>query len=600
MSKILEPLRLSGFFQDNLGTINQKDTMTEPNHHSTPKRWTISPLIPAHISRELSEHSPFLRQLLFNRGITTAESARAYLGADSPTDTNPFALKDMDKAVALIHNALESNQNVAIYGDYDTDGVTSSALLYELFDQLGHTPRVYIPNRFDEGYGLNLEAIQQLASEGIDLIITVDCGIRALEEVALAKQLGMKVIVTDHHLPGKDLPAADAVIDPHQAGDPYPYKMLAGVGMAYKIAKAYLLTYPDPNIDVRQWLDLVSIGTVVDIAPLDGENRALVKAGMQAMRSTHRQGLYSLIQTSGIKIDQLNAGHLGFGIGPRLNAAGRMDSALAAFELLTTKDLFRAGALAQQLDNYNSQRKDIMHAIQDRVVAEANAADPNTPIIISVSEDYEEGVVGLAAGRVTEGFYKPAIVGRIEDGMVKASCRTIPEFNIVEALDQCADLLDHYGGHAMAAGLSLAVGQLHTFTERITQIARERLAGMELAPELSIDYDISLDRLKPEHIPGILSDIAQLEPTGTNNPDALFCSRNCRVAKAYAVGDGRHLKLTLGSGLHQFDAIAFNQGHWMQDMPAYVDIAYAFEINSYQGRQSLQLNVKDIKASEQS
>lgn len=574
--------------------------MTESNHHSTPKRWTISPLIPAHISRELSEHSPFLRQLLFNRGITTAESARAYLGADSPTDTNPFALKDMDKAVALIHNALESNQNVAIYGDYDTDGVTSSALLYELFDQLGHTPRVYIPNRFDEGYGLNLEAIQQLASEGIDLIITVDCGIRALEEVALAKQLGMKVIVTDHHLPGKDLPAADAVIDPHQAGDPYPYKMLAGVGMAYKIAKAYLLTYPDPNIDFHQWLDLVSIGTVVDIAPLDGENRALVKAGMQAMRSTHRQGLYSLIQTSGIKIEQLNAGHLGFGIGPRLNAAGRMDSALAAFELLTTKDLFRAGALAQQLDNYNSQRKDIMHAIQDRVIAEANAADPNTPIIISVSEDYEEGVVGLAAGRVTEGFYKPAIVGRIEDGMVKASCRTIPEFNIVEALDQCADLLDHYGGHAMAAGLSLAVEQLQTFTERITKIAHERLAEMELAPELSIDYDISLDRLKPEHIPGILSDIAQLEPTGTNNPDALFCSRNCRVAKAYAVGDGRHLKLTLGSGLHQFDAIAFNQGHWMQDMPAYVDIAYAFEINSYQGRQSLQLNVKDIKASEQS
>lgn len=574
--------------------------MTESNHHSTQKRWNISPLIPTHISRELSEHSPFLRQLLFNRGITTAESARAYLGADSPTDTNPFALKDMDKAVALIHDALESDQNVAIYGDYDTDGVTSSALLYELFDQLGHTPRVYIPNRFDEGYGLNVEAIQQLASEDIDLIITVDCGIRALQEVALAKQLGMKVIVTDHHLPGKDLPAADAVIDPHQAGDPYPYKMLAGVGMAYKIAKAYLLTYPDPNIDFHQWLDLVSIGTVVDIAPLDGENRALVKAGMQAMRSTHRQGLYSLIQTSGIKIDQLNAGHLGFGIGPRLNAAGRMDSALAAFELLTTKDLFRAGALAQQLDNYNSQRKDIMHAIQDRVVAEANAADPNIPIIISVSEDYEEGVVGLAAGRVTEGFYKPAIVGRIEDGMVKASCRTIPEFNIVEALDQCADLLDHYGGHAIAAGFSLAVGQLHTFTERITQIARERLSGIELAPELSIDYDISLDRLKPEHIPGILSDIAQLEPTGTNNPDALFCSRNCRVAKAYAVGDGRHLKLSLGSGLHQFDAIAFNQGHWMQDMPAYVDIAYAFEINSYQGRQSLQLNVKDIKASEQS
>ena len=572
--------------------------MTESNNRPTPKRWTVSPLIPPHISRELSEHSAFLRQLLFNRGITTAESARAYLGAESPTNTDPFALKDMQKAVDLIHDAVEGDQNIAIYGDYDTDGVTSSALLFEFFDQLGHTPRVYIPNRFDEGYGLNVEAIQQLASEGIDLIITVDCGIRSQKEVALAKNLGMRVIVTDHHLPGADLPEANAVIDPHQAGDPYPYKMLAGVGMAYKIAKAYLTAYPDPNIDYRQWLDLVSIGTVVDIAPLDGENRALVKAGLLAMRSTRRQGLYSLIQTAGIKIEQLNAGNLGFGIGPRLNAAGRMDSALAAFELLTTKDLFRAGALAQQLDNYNSQRKDIMHIIQDRVVAEANAADPSTPIIISVAEDYEEGVVGLAAGRITEGFYKPAIVGRLENGMVKASCRTIPEFNIVEALDLCADLLDHYGGHAMAAGLSFEYDRMEAFKQRITQIARERLAGMELAPELSIDYEISLDRLKPEHIPGILSDIAQLEPTGTNNPDALFCSRNCKVARAYAVGDGRHLKMTVGSGMHQFDAIAFNQGYWMKNMPAFVDIAYAFEINTYQGRQSLQLNIKDIKASD--
>jgi single-stranded-DNA-specific exonuclease len=572
--------------------------MTENNNHLTPKRWKISPLVPPHISRELSEYTPFLRQLLFNRGITNAESARAYLGAESPTDTNPFSLKDMDKAVALIREALESNQNIAIYGDYDTDGVTSSALLYELFDQLGHTPRVYIPNRFDEGYGLNPDAIQQLASEGIDLIISVDCGIRAHEEVALAKQLGMKIVITDHHLPGKELPAADAVIDPHQPGDPYPYKMLAGVGLAYKVAKAYLMAFPDPAVDYRQWLDLVSIGTVVDIAPLNGENRALVKAGLQQMRQTHRQGLYSLIQTSGIKIDQLNAGHLGFGVGPRLNAAGRMDSALAAFELLTTKDLFRAGALAQQLDNYNSQRKEIMHAIQDRVVAEVNVSDPETPIIISIAEDYEEGVIGLAAGRVTEGFYKPAIVGRLENGMVKASCRTIPEFNIVEALDQCADLLDHYGGHAMAAGLSFEISKLEPFRERITQIACTSLSGMELAPELSIDYDINLDKLKPEHIPGILSDIAQLEPTGTHNPDALFCSRNCRVAKAYCVGDGRHLKLTLGTGMHQFDAIAFNQGQWIQDMPAYVDIAYAFEINSYQGRQSLQLNIRDIKKSD--
>ncbi len=572
--------------------------MTENNNHIIKKRWTVSPLIPAHISRELAEFSPFMRQLLFNRGIDTAEIARAYVSQDSPTNPDPFALKDMDKVVDMIHDALQENQKIAIYGDYDTDGVTSSALLYEFFTQIGSDARVYIPNRFDEGYGLNKEAIQQLAAEGVNLIITVDCGIRAIDEVALAKSLGMHVIVSDHHLPGKQVPEADAIIDPHQPGDPYPYKMLAGVGIAYKIALAYLKKYPQPQIDPRQWLDLVSIGTVVDIAPLDGENRALVKAGLQVLRSTQRQGLYSLIQTAGIKIEKINASHLGFGIGPRLNAAGRMDSALAAFELLTTQDLFRAGSLAQQLDNYNSQRKDIMHAIQEKVVTEASAADPDIPIVISFSEEYEEGVVGLAAGRVAESFYKPAIVGRLEDGMVKASCRTIPEFNIVEALELCDDLLDHYGGHAMAAGLGMAVDQIEAFTERIIKIARERLAGIDLAPELFIDYEISLDKLKPEHIPGILADIAQLEPTGSNNPDALFSSRNCKVTRAYAVGDGRHLKLTLGADFHQFDAIAFNQGHWMQNLPEYVDVAYTFEINDYQGRQSLQLNIKDIKVSE--
>ena len=571
--------------------------MTETNAH-TIKRWKIAPLIPRHINQELSAHSPFLRQLLFNRGIITAEAAQAYLSQESPTNPDPFQLKDMDKAVALIHEALQTEKKIAIYGDYDTDGVTSLAVLYEFFNQLGHTPRVYIPNRFDEGYGLNCDAIQQLHDEGIDLIITVDCGIRSNKEVALAKELGMQVIVSDHHLPGPTLPQADAVIDPHQPADPYPYKMLAGVALAYKIAKAYLQAYPQKGIDPAQWLDLVAIGTVVDVAPLDGENRALVKAGLKAMRNTHRQGLFSLIQASGIKIEQLNAGHLGFAIGPRLNAAGRMDSALAAFELLTTQDLFQAGMLAQTLDNYNQQRKDITHAIQEAVINEANALDADTPVVISVSADYEAGVVGLAAGRVAESFYKPAIIGRFEDGWIKASCRSIPEFNIVEALEQCSDLLDHYGGHAMAAGLTVQETLLGEFSERLNQIARDTLAGMELVPELAIDYEISLDRLKPERVPGILSDIAQLEPTGTHNPDALFCSRNCKVMRAWGVGDGRHLKLTLGADTHQFDAIAFNQGYWLADLPSHVDVAYAFEINSYQGRQSLQLNVRDIKASE--
>lgn len=572
-------------------------TMTESKTNSIPKRWRIAPLIPSHISRELNEHPPFLRQLLFNRGIVSAEQARAYLSDESPTDTNPLNLKDMPKAVALIHEAISNQQNIAIYGDYDADGVTSSSILYEFFSQLGSKPRVYIPNRFDEGYGLNNEAMEQLHTEGIALIITVDCGIRSIEQVALAKQLGMKVIVSDHHLPGKEVPDADAVIDPHQEGDFYPYKMLAGVGIAYKIVQAYLQTYPNPEIDPRQWLDLVSIGTVVDIAPLNGENRAMVKTGLNLMRKTQRQGLFSLIQASGLKMEKLNSGHLGFTIGPRLNAAGRMDSAYAAFELLTTRDLAHAGQLAQELDNLNSQRKEITHNIQDNVIRDVNQGDPNIPIIISVSDDYEEGVVGLAAGRVTEAFYKPAIIGRIEDGKIKASCRSIAEFNIVEALDECEDLLTNYGGHAAAAGLGLETANFEAFRERIIQIANEKLVGMELMPELLIDYEIDLSKIQPEHIPGILSDIACLEPTGTSNPDTVFCSRNCRVVNARPVSEGRHLKMTIAAGRNQFDAIAFNQGYWLENMPKQIDLAYAIEINEWNGRQTLQFNVKDLKAS---
>jgi single-stranded-DNA-specific exonuclease len=571
--------------------------MTDSTTPIKNKRWIVSPLIPSHISRELNEYSPFLRQLLFNRGIIDSASALAYLGESSPSDTNPFALKDMDKAIAIIHEAVSGKKKIAVFGDYDADGVTSSALLFEFFSQLGLPARVYIPNRFDEGYGLNNEAIRQLHAEGTELLITVDCGIRSVEEISLAKELGMSVIVSDHHLPGSVLPPAEAVIDPHQKDDRYPYKMLAGVGLAYKIAQAYLQTYPHPEIDLSQWLDLVSIGTVSDVADLDGENRAMVKAGLKAMHKTQRQGLFSLIQTVGLKIEQLNAGSIGFAIGPRLNAAGRIDSAQIAFELLTCQDLFQAGSLAQQLENINSQRKDITEAILDKAVEEAHAADPDTPIIISFSEDYAEGVVGLAAGRIAETFYKPAIIGHIKGDRLKASCRSIPEFNIVEALEACGDLLDKKGGHAAAAGLSLKRQNLDAFRERITQIARERLAGLDLTPELKIDYEIDLSRLQPEYIPSILADIAQLEPTGEANRDALFCSRNCRVSSARGLSDGRHLKFKISAGSHQFEAIAFKQGHLLENLPPMLDIVYAFEVNSWQGRESLQLNVKDIKAS---
>lgn len=569
---------------------------TKPNTPS-PKRWIISPLIPNSVKQELRDFSPLLRQLLYNRGIETSSEAESFLTYQTNFSANPLLLKDMPEAVRLIHEALQDGSMVAIYGDYDVDGVTASALLYEFFRSLGLTPRVYIPNRFDEGYGLNLDAMQQLAGEGIGLLITVDCGIRSVDEVREARARGMKVIVSDHHLPGSVLPPADAIINPRQPGDPYPYKHLAGVGLAYKIASAYLATYPTAGLDADHWLDLVAAGTVADLADLTGENRALVKRGLDEMHKVNRQGLFSLSQVAGVKLDRVTASNIGFILGPRLNAAGRLDTATAAFELLVSENLFEAAALAQQLDNQNAYRKELTQKIQEAAIAEALSSDPDKLIIFAASKEFNEGVVGLAASRVVEALYKPAIIGYQDDGFVKASCRSIKEFNITAALDQCSDLLIRYGGHSVAAGLTVANENLPALLERLNNLAVASIGNLELVPELWIDYEISLAKVRPEHIPGIMDDVARLEPTGQKNPDVLFCSRNLQVISSRVLGNGQHLKMNLRAGDSVYEAIAFRQGQWQTTLPSTIDIAYTFDKNEYQGRTTLQLNVRDLKPS---
>lgn len=565
------------------------------------KRWVVSPLIPPGVDSALEEFPSLLRQLLYNRGITDYKTARAFVDCAPGESTDPFLIKDMASAVEILRQALAGKELIAIYGDYDADGVTSSALLFELLSRLGNAPRVYIPSRFDEGYGLNRDAVEQLHREGITLLITVDCGIRSIDEIALAKSLGMRVILSDHHQPGSHLPLADAVINPRQAGDPYPYKHLAGVGLAYKIAEAYLQKYPQEGLRASDWLDLVALGTVADLAPINGENRALIRAGLDQMRETRRQGLYSLAQVSGIKLESVNSGNIGFGLAPRLNAAGRLDSAMAAFELLTSTDIFSAGMLAQQLDEQNAQRKDLTLRVQEQAIFLAMQTDPESPVIFAASPDFSEGVVGLAASRVVEQLYRPAIIGSQNEYNIVASCRSIPGFNITSALDACSDLLVRYGGHSMAAGLTVSLEKAPELVARLNALARETLKDMEMVPVLEIDREIRLEHMRPEFVPQVFEAVEKLEPTGSGNPEALFCSRNLRVASARAVGDGQHLKLGLQAGRNSYDAIAFKQGYWLQQLPERIDIAYAFEMNSYMGRNTLQLNVKDIQpAREQS
>ncbi len=564
-----------------------------------PRRWRVQHVIPNDISQELSDFSPLLRQMLYNRGYEDRESAAAFIEGRVTFDRDPFLIKGMDVAIERLHRAVVSGEKVAVYGDYDVDGVTSTALMVEFLTGLGVEVRPYIPDRFDEGYGLNDEAMRKLAGEGVGLVITVDCGVRAVGEVGLANELGMDVIVSDHHHPGAELPPAVAVIDPKQADDIYPEKYLAGVGLAYKLAQAYLAKYPVAGLDAEDWVDLVALGTVVDLAPLKGENRMLVRQGLAKIRKSPRQGLYSLAQVARVDISKCDAGNLGFQLGPRLNAAGRLESARIAFELLVTKSPFEAGQLAQQLDTVNSERQDMTTEIRELAAERVLSEDPDAMLFFAADPRFNEGVVGLAASRLVESYYRPSIVAHMGEEFTVASCRSIPEFHITQALDQCADLLVRHGGHAAAAGFTVRNEDLEALLEKMRAIVAAQLGEMELLPELIIDREIKLENLAPQYIPGILEDLHKLEPTGRENPEPIFVSRDLTVRSARTVGrEGSHLKLYLQAGNYSYDAIAFRQGYWLAEMPEKVDIAFRFEVNEFNGRSTLQLNVKEIKTTE--
>jgi len=560
------------------------------------KRWVIAPPITSQADEALAKFPPILRQIVFNRGMGTDAEARAFLKAEPNSNTDPFQLIGMAATVDRIRYALDHNEPIAIYGDYDVDGVTATALLVDALRALGADVRGYIPNRFDEGYGLNTDALDSLKADGIKLVITVDCGIRSPDEALHARTIGLDLVISDHHHPdGENLPPAFAVINPKQHGDPYPDKDLAGVGIAYKIAEALISTQQSAiSLQLDDLLDLVALGTVADLAPLVGENRVLVRRGLRQIRATKRQGLYSLAGVAEMKIDKVTAGNIGFILGPRLNASGRLESALASFELLTTTDFMRAGQLAQQLDVQNRQRQGLTRSMQEQAESIAMSEDPEAFLLFAAHEDFNPGVVGLAASRLTEIYYRPAIVAAKNAEETRGSCRSIPEFHITDALDQCKDLLVRHGGHAAAAGFTVKNENLPELVTRLKAIAKDQLGEKDLRHTLSADMEVLLSDLNFE----VLKHLNYLEPTGYGNPDATFVSRNVRVKFSRTVGsDGKHLKLTLederGSA---FDSIGFRMGHLKPTLPPRLDVLYRFESNEYNGRTSLQLNLKDVKA----
>jgi single-stranded-DNA-specific exonuclease len=565
-------------------------------------RWQVAPRISEKANQELAEFPQTLRQILYNRGFSTQKEAQDYINAQPPEGTDPFNLIGVSEAVDRIEHAIKNQEPIAVYGDFDADGVTATALLYQTLYGLGAHVRGYIPHRIDEGYGLNVDALNSLHNEGRRLVITVDCGIRALDEAEHAREIGLDLIITDHHTPGDVLPCAQAVINPKQPGDTYPVKDLAGVGVAYKLACALITRFrekgyeiPD-NLSDDHLLDLVALGTVADLAPLVDENRTFVRAGLNSLRRPQRQGLASLIAAAELDPQKIKASHIGFVLGPRLNAAGRLDSALVAYELLTTKDRYIAGKLAQELDSRNFERREITRQIQTQAEQIALADDPDVYLLFAAHPDFQPGIVGLAASRLTELYYRPAIVAHKGENQTRGSCRSIPkpEFHITKALDQCADLLVRYGGHAAAAGFTVHNDNLPALVERLQTIAEEKLAGEDLRPIIQADAEVFLVDLEPS----LLDHLDKMQPTGYGNPQAIFITRELNVKRSKAVGkDGAHLKMVVNDERFTYDAIAFNQGHWIDHIPPKVDLIYAFERNDFNTRFPYQLNVRDMKPS---
>ena len=566
-----------------------------------PKRWSIAPPIPEDVQEKLPGYHKLLQQLLYNRGVVDAEMAKAYVSIEGSL-YDPFLLKDMEIAVERLQKALQAGESITVYGDYDADGVTATAILMDFLRKMNAHVKSYTPDRFDEGYGLNKDAVREIAAGKTDLLITVDCGIRSVGEIELAVELGMDVILTDHHLPGDTLPPALAILDHKQDDDTYPEKVLCGAGIAYKLIEAYLSRYPQAELAARDWLDLVAVATVADIVPLVGENRALIKAGLQVIHEQKRIGLTALIRAAGQAPAGLKASHIAFGVGPRINAAGRIASAHNAIDLLLAQDSHSASLLAQQLDDINSRRRDKTALVQELAEDETNGDEEfdDRYLIFTVSPDFHMGVVGLAASRLTERYYRPSVAGAMGERLTRASCRSIPEFHITRALDECADLFDEslgerYGGHAAAAGFTISNEKLPELEQRLIELAEEDLAGRELVPTVQVDVSFNFTYLirNKQYIYKL---VQLLEPTGTDNPPVLFAAHNLRVVNAYQVGkDKSHLRLTFSDGYTSEGAIAFRMGHLKGELPPYVDILFTLDENTYRGQTNFQIQVRDIR-----
>ena len=547
--------------------------------------------------------SPIVADLLVARGYEDAESARSFLNPSLDQLHDPFLMRGMSDAVARLVQAIDRREPILIYGDYDVDGTTGTAVLLRALRMLGATAGYHVPHRFTEGYGIRQEALEKAAAEGYKLVVSVDCGITAHEPLNWARTNGLDIIVTDHHLPDKDegAPPALAVLNPNQRGCEYPDKNLAGVGVAFKLIHA-LFRRRDREAQVPGFLKMVAIGTVADVAKLVGENRAIVALGLSDLPRARNHGLRALIDIAGCGDDsEMTAYDLGFRIGPRINAAGRTDAARAVVELFDAKEKEEARRLAEHLDTRNRERMEAQREIFNRAVEEFESGsdrESQTHAAVIAGDGWHRGVIGLAASKIAERLNRPCVVISLDGEIGHGSARSIEAYHLFDGLTACRDLLEKFGGHSHAAGLSIRRDRIAEFRRRLNEHAASCLTEDDLIPALYIDAELT-----PRDLGFQLSqDLGALEPFGAGNPRPVFITRDWRVMNEPQILKEQHLKMRVaGDDNRPFEAIWWRGVEEVEATPRMndrIDLAYDFEANRYQGDIRLQLNVKDMRVSQ--
>lgn len=534
-----------------------------------------------------------LATILANRNILK-EDIRLFLNPTRNDFYNPFLITDMDIAVNRIIKAIENKENITIYGDYDVDGITSITVLKSFLNDIGVETDTYIPNRLIEGYGLNKEAIDKISKKGCNLMITVDCGISAIEEIEYANSLGIETIITDHHEAGNEIPKAIAVIDNKRKDSKYPFRELAGVGVVFKLIQAIGITLKLKEESYLKYLDIVCIGTISDIVPLVDENRVIAKLGLLLVAQTKNIGLRSIINSSGY--NKIDSNTISFGVAPRINACGRMGKAEEALELFLSKDKNEVNELTNKLNEHNRKRQETEKAIFENALEKIKAEhlDENKAIIVG-GENWHHGVIGIVSSKITEMYFKPSILLSFEEDRIgKGSGRSIPGFDLHEALMKCSDTIEKFGGHSMAVGITVKKDNLEKFKKEFEQIATQSKID-EIIPIINIDAKVDLSDIDKE----MVESLKQLEPFGEANKMPVFAFKNLKIDSIRALSEGKHLKLTLKDNNYIINAIGFNIGYLANEyrIGDKIDVAGVLEINTFNGVDNLQINIKDIMKS---